>query len=143
MNKIPRVFVGWSVLVVDDEADSLEVAARLLKMAGATVQTASNGKEALEIVREHPLQFRFVLTDLSMPDMDGWELLYLLKRERPTENIPVIALTAHAMVGDRDRGIAAGFTNYIVKPLDPTKFIQQLIVLLTEIPEYAALLHAV
>ncbi len=140
--KIPRAFVGWEVLIVDDEPDSLEVASRLLQFAGASVQTAPNGKEALNLVRSKPAQYKFVLTDLSMPDMDGWELLYLLKQERPTMNIPIVALTAHAMAGDRDRGIAAGFHNYITKPLEPPKFIQQLVTLLTEIPEYAELLKA-
>lgn len=143
MMQIPRVFVGWEVLVVDDEPDSLEVATRLLKIAGAMVTSAGSGKEALEKVQAHPSQFKFVLSDLSMPDMDGWELLYQLKQETPTKNIPVIALTAHAMAGDRERGIAAGFHNYITKPLNPTNFIQQLINLLVEIPEYAPLLKVV
>jgi CheY-like chemotaxis protein len=143
MIQIPRAFVGWEVLVVDDEPDSLEVATRMLKIAGAIVITASNGKEALQKVQAHPSQFKFVLSDLSMPDMDGWELLYQLKQETPTKDIPVIALTAHAMAGDRERGIAAGFHNYITKPLNPTNFIQQLINLLVEIPEYAPLLKAV
>jgi CheY-like chemotaxis protein len=143
MMQIPRAFVGWEVLVVDDEPDGLEVATRLLKIAGATVTPANNGQEALEKVRSHPSQFKFVLSDLSMPDMDGWELLYQLKQETNTKDIPVIALTAHAMAGDRERGIAAGFHNYITKPLNPTNFIQQLINLLVEIPEYATLLKAV
>jgi CheY-like chemotaxis protein len=143
MKQIPRAFAGWEVLVVDDEQDSLEVAARLLKIAGAIVTTASDGKQALEEVKVHPSQFKFIVTDLSMPDMDGWELLYLLKQERRTLDIPIIALTAHAMTGDRERGISAGFHNYITKPLDPTKFIHQLINLLVEIPEYAPLLTVV
>ena len=143
MMQIPRAFVGWEVLVVDDERDSLEVSSRLLKLAGATVTTASNGKEALEKVQAHPSTFKFIVSDLSMPDMDGWELLYLLKQERRTMDIPVIALTAHAMAGDRERGIAVGFYNYITKPLDPTKFIRQLISLLSEVPEYAELLKQV
>lgn len=142
MMQIPRAFVGWDVLVVDDEPDNLEVASRLLKLAGATVATAEDGKKALEIVRSHPANFKFVLSDLSMPDMDGWELLYLLKQEPRTMNIPVIALTAHAMAGDRERGMAAGFHNYITKPLDPTKFIRQVISLLIEVPEYAPLLKS-
>jgi CheY-like chemotaxis protein len=143
MKPIPRAFVGWEVLVVDDERDSLEVAARLLKIAGAIVMTANTGQEAMEKVRQYPYRFKFILTDLSMPDMDGWELLYLIKEDRPTMDIPVIALTAHAMTGDRERGIAAGFHNYITKPLDPTKFIQQLVSLLITVPEYEPLLRVV
>ncbi|MFN8372508.1 MAG: response regulator [Anaerolineae bacterium] len=140
MMKIPRAFEGWDVLVVDDEPDSLEVATRLLKIAGATVVTTGNGKSAQEIIRSYPRNFKFILSDLSMPDMDGWELLYILKQEPRTMSIPIIALTAHAMAGDRERGMAAGFYNYITKPLDPTKFIRQIIGLLIDFPEYAPLL---
>lgn len=131
MMRIPRAFDGWPVLVVDDERDSLEVASRLLKIAGAKVTIANNGKEALDLIRENTGLFKFVVSDLSMPELDGWELLYLLKQEPAMADIPVIALTAHAMTGDRERCIAAGFHNYISKPLDPTNFIQQLVTLLS------------
>ncbi|MFQ3647532.1 MAG: response regulator [Anaerolineae bacterium] len=140
MNKIPKVFEGWPVLVADDERDSLEVARRLLKLAGANVTTASNGSEALAILRQPTEEFRFILTDLSMPGVDGWELLYEIKNNPRTGHVPVIALTAHAMAGDRERGIAAGFHNYITKPLEPSKFIQQLMMLLADVPHLTRLL---
>lgn len=143
MISIPRAFVDWEVLVVDDERDNLEIARRLLVMAGAKVTTSSTGKDALEQIKSNPTRYKFILSDLSMPEMDGWELLYEIKQEPRTQDIPVIALTAHAMIGDRERGIAAGFHNYITKPLDPTKFIRQLINLLKDLPEYASLLDAV
>jgi len=127
---------NWQVLVVEDEPDSLEVAERILKHYGATVYTAANGKEALDVLRA--VRPRFIISDLSMPVMDGWELLYRLKRDRPTLDIPVIALTAHAMMGDRERAIAAGFHNYLTKPLTPATFIKDLLRLLTDIPEFAA-----
>jgi CheY-like chemotaxis protein len=131
---IPRALVGWEVLVVDDEPDSLDIAKRLMKMAGATVHTANNGKEGLAAVHEHRPQL--ILTDLSMPIMDGWGLLHELKHDRRTLDIPVIALTAHTMPGDRERAIVAGFHNHIPKPLDPTKFIQQLMNIVTDIPNF-------
>ena len=137
MIKIPRAFIGWEVLVIDDESDNLEVASRLLRLGGATVVVASDGQQALEIVRTHPTLFKVILSDLSMPAMDGWEVLYLLKQDPRMQPVPVIALTAHAMQGDRERGLAAGFHNYITKPIDPTRFIQQLITILIDIPEYA------
>src|SRR5258708_7253019 len=131
--KVPQVLVNWLVLVVDDEEDSLEVAQMLLEMAGATVLLATNGREALTLIRQqHP---HFILSDLSMPDVDGWRLVHDLNRNRTTLDIPVIALTAHAISGDRERAIQAGFANYITKPLDPDKFIQQLLNLLVAIPE--------
>jgi two-component system, cell cycle response regulator DivK len=126
----------WNVMVVDDEVDSLEVASRILRHYGAKVASAGNGREALEMVRKvHP---RFIVSDLSMPVMDGWGLLYELKLERDTMEIPVIALTAHAMVGDRQRAIEAGFHNYLTKPLTASTFMSELLRLLLDIPLLAA-----
>lgn len=112
---------GKVILVVDDEADSLEVAETLLDELEMDIITATNGKEALEIaIRKHP---DFIITDLSMPEMTGWDLVAALKQDRATLEIPVIALTAHAMAGDRHRAIAAGFHNYLTKPLNPDTFV--------------------
>jgi CheY-like chemotaxis protein len=135
MSQMPQLLDGWTVLVVDDEEDSLDVARRLLKKAGAKVLTASNGEEALSVVRQQKPDC--VLSDLSMPEMDGWLLMRELNTSRPTEEIPVIALTAHAMPGDRLRAIEAGFVNYITKPLDARKFVQQLLAILVDIPDLA------
>jgi CheY-like chemotaxis protein len=126
---------GWNVLVLDDEADSLEVATRILRHYGAMVHTAPNGREGLAQVRAvHP---RFVISDLSMPVLDGWGFLYEMKQERDTMEIPIIALTAHAMVGDRQRAIEAGFHNYLTKPLTASTFMSQLLQLLLDIPSLA------
>ncbi len=73
-----------------------------------------------------------------MPVMDGWGMIYKLKNNRALMDIPVIALTAHAMVGDRERAIGAGFHNYLTKPLTATTFIHDLVKLLVEIPDLAA-----
>lgn len=132
--KIPVALSGWTALVVDDEEDSLDVARRLLIKAGARVITAANGKEALEQVHHHAPDF--ILSDLSMPEMDGWLLMQELNNNRSTLEIPVIALTAHAMAGDRERAIQAGFVNYITKPLEPDKFIHQLLAILVELPKF-------
>lgn len=133
---IPRTILqNWKVLVVDDEPDSLEVAGRILRHYGADVTIAGNGQEALDAVRlQRP---RLIISDLSMPVLDGWGLIYELKQNRATSEIPMIALTAHAMIGDRDRAIAAGFHNYLIKPLTPATFMRDLIRLLVDIPEFA------
>ncbi len=126
---------GWDVLVVDDEADSLELAQELLEMCGATIQTAANGREGLEkAIQKRP---RFILSDLSMPEMSGWQLLGALKNDPRTKEIPVIALTAHAMQGDRELGFAAGFHNYLTKPLMPETFINNVLTLLMDVPSIA------
>lgn len=140
MSEIIRrdVLAGWEVLVVDDEPDSLEVATRILRHYGASVHTASNGREALEQVRA--IKPRFIISDISMPEMDGWELLKELKLHRDTLEIPVIALTAHAMVGDRARAIEAGFHNYLSKPLTAATFMRDLLNLLVDMPEFSSVL---
>jgi CheY-like chemotaxis protein len=72
-----------------------------------------------------------------MPEMDGWEFLKALRERTDHQNIPVIALTAHAMRGDRERAITAGFHNYLTKPLTADTFIDQLLKLLLDIPQLA------
>lgn len=131
---------GWTVLVVDDEPDSLEVAGTLLEMVGVNVLMASNGKEGLHQAKTH--RPKFIISDLSMPEMSGWEMLDHLKKDLATQDIPVIALTAHAMRGDREQAIAAGFHYYLSKPLRPETFINDLLRLLIDIPQVADVLVA-
>lgn len=133
---IPQdAFQNWTVVVVEDDPDSLMVVTMLLEMYGATVISATNGQEGLEVIQAH--RPRFVISDLSMPEMSGWELIEALKQgDRPIAEIPVIALTAHAMDDDRRRAINAGFQNFITKPLQPEKFIRQIITFLAiDLPE--------
>ncbi|MCI0713765.1 MAG: response regulator [Chloroflexi bacterium] len=134
---LSHILEGLTIVVVDDEVDSQEVAATLLEMCGANVITANDGKEGLEVIRKHkPV---FVISDLSMPEMSGWEMLHTLKKDRTTLDIPVVALTAHAMSGDRERAIMAGFHNYLTKPLSPENFIRDLLNIVMDIPVIAAL----
>lgn len=130
---VSDVLQGQTILVVEDEPDSLEVATILLQMYDADVITATNGREGLEQARKyHP---KFIISDLSMPVMSGWEMVHHLKDDRSTNDIPVIALTAHAMTGDRERALAAGFHNYLSKPLRPDTFINDLMKLVADSPE--------
>lgn len=129
------LLTSWNVVVIDDEPDSLEVAEIILDAYGANVYTGTNGAEGLNKVRQiHP---RFVISDISMPVMDGWGFIHEMRSDRALLDIPVIALTAHAMVGDRERAITAGFHNYLTKPLTADTFIYDLLKLLMEIPELA------
>ena len=128
----------WDIVVIDDEPDSLEVARYILDFYGANVHTATNGKEGVDLVEQ--VKPRFVISDLSMPEMDGWEFLGALKSAVHMQDIPVIALTAHAMKGDRERAMSAGFQNYITKPLTANTFIDQLLILLLEIPQLSEFL---
>lgn len=128
----PDLLEGWDILIVDDEEDSLEVARYILDFYGANVVTASNGREGLALAKA--VRPRFIISDLSMPEMDGWEMLHELQEDLATRDIPTIALTAHAMNGDRERAVASGFHNYLTKPLTARTFIDQLLILLMDIP---------
>ncbi|MDX1995315.1 MAG: response regulator [bacterium] len=131
--QIPRtVLSGWDILVVEDEADSLDIAVSVLTYYGASVHTAGNGQEALH--KLETLTPRLIISDLSMPVMSGWALIEHLNQDRRLMSIPAIALTAHAMPGDREKAIAAGFHNHLTKPLTATTFIRHLLNLLVDIP---------
>lgn len=134
MTKLPHdLLKGWDIVVIDDENDSLEVANLILSFYGANVHTGVNGARGLTLI--HEKKPKFVICDLSMPVMDGWGLLRELKNDDAIADIPVIALTAHAMVGDRERAISAGFHNYLTKPLTAATFIHELLRLLMDIPK--------
>ena len=75
-----------------------------------------------------------------MPVMDGWEMLYEIRQNAQTQNTPVIALTAHALSGIKMQTKQAGFVDHIAKPLDPHKFIEQVIGIIEDVPELAAIL---
>jgi CheY-like chemotaxis protein len=132
--KISRTLLNaWRVLVVDDEEDSQEVAMRILRYYGATVFTANNGEEGLSFARNNP-NLSLIISDLSMPILDGWGMMEALKKDRRTLEIPVIALTAHAMRGDRQKAISAGFHNHLTKPLTPSTFINDLLNIVSDLP---------
>jgi PAS domain S-box-containing protein len=105
------------VLLAEDNPVNQRLAARLLEKAGHSVHVAANGKLALEALAEAP--FDLVLMDVQMPEMGGLEATQALRaRERTTGgHVPVIALTAHAMKGDRERCLAAGMDGYVTKPI--------------------------
>jgi CheY-like chemotaxis protein len=115
---------SWRVLVVDDEQDNLEMIAETMSFYGAITKAASSGAEGLEILESfHPT---LILLDLSMPKMDGWQMRMRIKENPAHERIPIVALTAHAMTGDRERVLAAGFDGYIAKPINIASLIDDL-----------------
>lgn len=118
---IDKEVANWTVLIVDDEQDNLGVAEKILTFYGARVYTARNGLEGLQVLET--VTPNFILLDLSMPQMDGWQMLKALRADARWARIPVIALTAHAMPGDRDRVMEAGFDDYITKPFRLMSFV--------------------
>jgi PAS domain S-box-containing protein len=107
---------GSSILVVDDSWETTEMLTTLLTLEGATVTRARNGPEALELVRDH--NFDLVISDISMPAMDGYQLLGEIRALSSGKDVPAIALTGYGRPADVERAQAAGFAEHVTKPLD-------------------------
>ena len=105
-----------TILVVDDNAFSREVMRELLEASGHVILEAVNGRNALELIRQYVPDLVFL--DLQMPLQDGFSVIWELRNDSRFQNLPVVAVTASAMIGDRERAIAAGFDSYIAKPVD-------------------------
>jgi CheY-like chemotaxis protein len=114
----------WTVLIVDDEVDNLGVAQKVLSYGGAAVHIARNGLEGLNVLET--VRPTFILLDLSMPEMDGWEMFRNVRSKETLATVPIIALTAHAMSGDKERVLEAGFDGYIAKPFRISSFMEEI-----------------
>ncbi len=118
-----------TLLIVEDNQDNRDALSRRLERRGFKVLIATDGQAGAEMARaERP---DLILMDMNMPGIDGWEATRLVKADPTTAGIPVIALTAHALAGDRGRAIAAGCADYHTKPVDLLKLLAQIEDLLT------------
>ena len=104
------------ILVAEDRPGSLELIRTVLESAGYEVIEALDGQEAVDKAFDNPVDL--ILLDLQMPKIDGFGVLAHLRRDSRFRNVPIVALTANAMQGDRERALAAGFSSYIAKPFD-------------------------
>ena len=111
-----------TILVVEDNLLNLELVTDLLEIAKFRVLSAANGEDALSVALQQ--QPDLILMDLSLPGIDGLEATRRLKKDPKTQAIPVVAVTAHSMKGDRQRVEAAGCCGYLSKPIDTRSFIQ-------------------
>lgn len=111
------------ILIVEDSADSLELMRYLLVASKFRVSTASNGEDAIEAAK---LQCPdMILCDIQLPGMDGYEAMRRVRDHCDLARIPLVAVTALAMVGDRDKVLAGGFDGYMSKPIDPETFVAE------------------
>ncbi|MBF0143404.1 MAG: response regulator [Magnetococcales bacterium] len=122
---LTRRLGGARILLAEDHPINQQVARELLRRVGLEVTIASNGEAAVQAVRkaDHDL----VLMDIQMPVMDGYHATRAIRSEARFKKLPIIAMTAHALTGDRDQCLAAGMDDYIPKPIDPERFYDILI----------------
>jgi CheY-like chemotaxis protein len=116
--------VGTRILVIEDNPANMELARYVLEAFGYSVSAAMNGEIGLELARAEPPDL--VICDLQLPGIGGIEVAKRLKAQPALARVPLVAVTAYAMVGDRERVLAAGFDGYISKPIDPQTFVPQI-----------------
>lgn len=111
------------ILVIEDNPDNMELMTYLLRAYGHTALAANDGESGVEMTRRELPDL--ILCDIHLPKMDGYQLIRELKGDAASRRIPIVAVTALAMVGDREKMMAAGFDGYIAKPIMPETFIGQ------------------
>jgi CheY-like chemotaxis protein len=111
------ILTGKNILVVDDDVRNLFALTTVFERYNINVITAESGKEAIQIIRDDNPKIDMVLMDIMMPEMDGYETTQKIRREHKNSTLPIIAVTAKAMKGDRQKCIEAGASDYITKPL--------------------------
>lgn len=115
---------NWLALIVDDEPHNVNVIQYVLEFHHARTHIATSGHESLEILDD--IQPDFVLLDLRMPEMTGFEVLEVIREMPQLKHLVVIALTAYSMTGDREKALAAGFDGYITKPINVMTVIEEI-----------------
>jgi PAS domain S-box-containing protein len=131
--EVPRILISKSsrgsimtkALVIEDNPDNMLLIDELLKAAGFSVQKTMTGLDGVEMARTQKPDF--ILLDIQLPDIDGFEVLKRLREHKESKDIPVVALTASTMSGDKDRLLAGGCAGYIEKPIDPSRVIDQIL----------------
>lgn len=112
------------VLVIEDNPDNLRLITYALKRAGYEVISAGSGEEGIEIaLRERPF---FIIMDVNLPGIDGLETTKRIRESEIDGNIPIIAITSYAMLGDREKALDAGCNGYIEKPIDPLTIVEKI-----------------
>ncbi len=117
--------VGQTVLIVDDDARNIFALSSVLERHGMHVLTATTGREAIELISSTP-NVALVLMDIMMPEMDGYETMEHIRNKGQSQRLPIIALTAKAMKGDREKCLEAGASDYLAKPVNTEQLLSVL-----------------
>jgi len=117
--------MGKAVLVVDDDVRNIYAVTTVLEGQGMKVVFAENGRDGIELLRKTP-DVSLVLMDVMMPEMDGYETMRQIRRIPEYRTLPILALTAKAMKGDREKCLEAGASDYITKPVDPDRLLSMM-----------------
>lgn len=112
------------VLVIEDNRDNLRLISYALKREGYAVVAAETGLAGVELALRE--KYFFVIVDINLPDIDGFEVTRRIRSSPDDGSIPIIVITSHAMMGDRERILAAGCTGYFEKPIDPLTIVAQI-----------------
>jgi len=112
------------ILLVEDNEMNRDMLSRRLLKQGFEMVIAVDGEQAVDLARSEAPDL--ILMDISLPGLDGWEATRLLKTMPETRSIPIIALTAHAMAGDREKSLAAGCNDYDTKPIDFRRLVEKI-----------------
>ncbi len=120
--------MGVRILLVEDNEMNRDMLSRRLLRRGFVVDVAVDGQDGLDQIEAGAPDL--ILLDMDLPMIDGWEVVRRLKADQRTSGIPVIALTAHAMVGDRDRALEAGCDDYDIKPVELARLLGKIDALL-------------
>jgi two-component system cell cycle response regulator DivK len=113
-----------TILLIEDNEQNQYLTRFLLEKNGFTVCIASDGEVGVAMALERPLVL--ILLDIQLPTIDGYEVARRIRAAPGVPQVPIVAVTSHAMVGDRDKSIAAGCNGYIEKPIDPDTFIGEI-----------------
>jgi CheY-like chemotaxis protein len=119
------VLRGRKVLVVDDDARNIFALTTVLENHDMEVVSATNGRQAIDLLRETP-DLSVVLMDIMMPEMDGYETMREIRQQPEFRTLPILALTAKAMKGDREKCLQAGASDYIAKPVNTDQLLSLL-----------------
>jgi CheY-like chemotaxis protein len=114
---------GLTVLLVEDDLDTRQIYRMILEHYGYAVLEATDGAMGISMACDDRPDL--ILMDVSIPKIDGWQATRILKADERTKHIPILALTAHALAGDRDMAVAVGCSSFLPKPIEPRKVAEE------------------